>query len=282
MNAFLSGVLLVVLALGASAQNAPRRPGRIAGGTAATDAERHAVILLVTRTDTGDGRAALGGGSIVSRTRVLTAAHVVHNMISVQVGFFNGAVRENRFRRADATYSQPIQSFEVATFANDVAVLQFTTNVFPLANIILVSSAAPAQAAVAALASFGFTAPGSLVPVQIPNISQQTIAPCTSVLNHTASHFCALASGTSVVCGGDNGSGLYTGAGAARRLVGIVSLIQPGCAGATRLTGYARLDSESVQAFLRSQDVPVAGPEPETTPAPAPAPAPTQAPAPAP
>lgn len=258
MNAFLSGCLLVVLALGASAQNAPRGSGRIAGGEAATDAERHAVMLLVQRADTGAGRAAMGGGSIVSRNRVLTAAHVVNGMISVQVGFFNGAVRENRFRRADATYTQPIRSFDVSTFANDVAVLQFATNVFPLANVIAISAAAPAVSDAAALASFGFTAPGSLVPVQIPNVSRQTIATCTTVVNATASHFCALATGTSVVCGGDNGSGLYTGDGAARRLVGIVSLIQPGCAGATRLTGYARLDTEEVQTFLASQNVPVA------------------------
>lgn len=256
MNAILSAFLIVALALGVSAQNAPRRPGRIAGGSPATDNERHAVILLVQRPDIGDDQAALGGGSIVSRNRVLTAAHVVNGMTSVQVGFFNGAVQANRFRRADASYTQPIRSFDVKTFANDVAVLQFATNVFPQANVIAIGTALPTGPV--ELASFGFTMPGSLVPTQIPNTAQLTISECTSVVNHTASHFCALSQGTYVICGGDNGSGLYAGEGATRQLVGIVSLIQPGCAGTARLTGFARLHTEPVLAFLNSQNVPVA------------------------
>lgn len=50
--------------------------GRIAGGEVTTDAP-HSCILLVFREDLGDGQAALGGGSIVSRNRIVTAAHVI-------------------------------------------------------------------------------------------------------------------------------------------------------------------------------------------------------------
>lgn len=253
MKGFLVVVALLVAAVTAQHQ------GRIGGGAAATADDIHACMLLVQRADIGVGQAAMGGGSIVARNRVLTAAHVIRDATSVQVGFFNGLIQANRFRRADSSYSQPIQSFVVETFANDLAVLQFAGNVFPLANVITIAPARPTGSV--NLASFGFTLPNSLVPSQLPQVSVLTVADtCVATLKATTTHFCATATLTSVVCPGDNGSGLYTGTGAARRLVGVVSLIAPGCTTLLAMTGFAALDGPAVAAFLDSQNVAVAAP----------------------
>lgn len=254
MNGILTLTLLAVLAIsGASA----RFTSYVAGGTPATNTELHACMLLVFRADIGDGQAAMGGGSIVTPRRVLTAAHVIQQATSVQVGYFAGLVQANRFRRSpDAFYSQPMQSFDVATFANDLAVLQFSTDVFPLANVIPISLTPPTGAA--AVASFGFTAPGSLVPSQIPQVSEQSIATCVDALKVTPTHVCATAQGTSVVCSGANGAGLYAGEGDQRVLVGVVSLIQEGCAAVGQQTAYTKLSAPGVREFLISQSIPVA------------------------
>lgn len=252
-NASLLIGTFALLVLTVSAPTNARIAARVGGGTRATITEMHACMLLITRDDIGADEVAFGAGSIVSRNRVLTAAHVVRDANIVHVGYFAGAMQENRFRRADSSYSQPIQSFNVETFDNDVAVVQFATNVFPAANVIAIGTTTPAIEATAAIASFGFTVPNSLVPSQIPNISQQQISECGATVNNTPSHFCGTAQGTSVVCFGDNGAGLYTGEGEARRLVGVVSLIRPGCTEAGAVTGYASLSGDRVQAFLNSQ-----------------------------
>lgn len=235
----------------AQSEPLPAQHPRIANGQPATAAELHACILLIRRNNIANGQAAMGSGSIVSRNRVLTAAHVITGATAVTVGFYSGRMQINRFRRANATYAQPMQSFDVVTFANDLAVLQFDTNVFPALNVIAIGSAAATGTTF--VASYGFTGPNSLEPSQIPNVAEQRVGPCDGTLETTPEHFCATAQGTTVVCLGANGAGLYAGAGADRRLVGVASLVQPQCAGAGRVTAYARLTGDAVEGFLRSQ-----------------------------
>lgn len=232
-------------------QQHPQRQPRIADGTPATDAEMHACILLISRANIAAGRAAMGSGSIVSRNRVLTAAHVIVDATAVTVGFYSGRMQTNRFRRGRASYSQPMQSYVVETFANDLAVVQFDTDIFPSANVIAIAAAAPTGRAF--VASYGFTRPNSLEPSQLPNVSEQLVDACGTAVANTPSHFCATAQGTSVVCLGANGAGLYTGTGTARRLVGVASLVQPECTGVARVTAYTALSGAAVQRFLSSQ-----------------------------
>lgn len=194
---------------------------RIGGpATPATDAF-HSVLIFVKRPDTTDNRVAFGCGSIVSRNIVLTAAHVVRAATEVTVGFYNTRFEANRFRRPTAEYWLPLQGYNSTTFLNDLAVIFFPTNTFPTANVIQVGLTQPAAGIAATLASYGFTTPGSTSPNQFPLLAANTIATCTTILSHTPSHFCAGATAPAVVCPGDNGAGLYTGVGPARRLVSL-------------------------------------------------------------
>lgn len=171
----------------------------------------HAVLVVVIREDHDAGRGAIGGGVIVSRNRVITAAHVVVDYKEVQVGFYQNSVVPTNFRSAVASFVQPMAGFVPETLFNDIAVLQFRGTPFPAANVIaLTSMALPTGAA--SLASYGFTSPADTQPSRVPLLAEHTVAECDVELNATETHFCALASGVTYVCPGDSGSGLYTAA----------------------------------------------------------------------
>lgn len=193
--------------------------GRIGGpATQAVDA-LHAVLVLVEREDITEGNIAIGSGSIVTRNKVLTCAHVVRAATGVSVGFYNARFESIRFRLSKAEYWLPLQGFNSQTFENDLAVLFFPTNSFPAANVIPVAITQPETGSAAFLASYGFTSPESKAPTQFPLLAAHTVATCTDIIKATPSHFCAGATAPAVVCPGDNGGGLYFGDGPARRLV---------------------------------------------------------------
>lgn len=177
--------------------------------------------MLVTRPDIEEGLAGLGGGTIVTRNRVLTAAHVVRAADSVTVGFYSTSFEASRFRTASAEYFLPLQGYAIPTFLNDLAVLSFADNTFPAANVIPVAISLPSVGSAATLASYGFTTATSETPNQFPLLAEHTIDTCTATaVAFTPSHFCAGAPAPAVVCPGDNGSGLFIGEGASKRLVG--------------------------------------------------------------
>lgn len=210
-------------------------------------------MVIVVREDHEDGRGALGGGTIVSRSRVVTAAHVVRNALSVAVGFYVNTVVANNLRRADATFWQPFNTFQGATLLDDVAILQFRDNAFPAANVIPISNAAEvAVATTARLASYGFTTETGSTASRVPLLAVHTVAKCIAALNATESHFCAIATAPSVVCHGDNGSGLYIGEGVSRRLVGVVSTLVTDCITAAQ-SAFTNLGDPRIQRFLVSQ-----------------------------
>lgn len=208
----------------------------------------------MTRDDHEEGRGALGGCSIVSRSRALTAAHVVRDAESVSVGFYVGGFERRNLRRAEATFWQTFSDFEAATLRNDIAVLQFAATAFPAASVIAVSRAPTTAAATAAsLASFGFSAAGG-PPSTVPLMAPHTVAACAAPLVTTDTHICATTAAPIVVCEGDNGSGLYTGTGATARLVGVVSTLLSDCTTAAQ-TAFTNLGNERIQRFLLSQNV---------------------------
>lgn len=229
--------------------------GRIGGGAADAVGAFHACMVIVVRDDHEDGRGALGGGSIVSRNRVLTAAHVVRDALSIAVGFYVTDLTERNLRRGDATFWQKFSSFDPVTLLDDIAVLTFRANAFPQANVIPISNAAaPAVGAATSLASYGFTQPdgttGSRRPLLAPHLVQACVAPLLEVKTDT--HFCALSTAPAIVCTGDNGSGLYTGTGATARLVGVVSTLRTDCSAVVQ-TAFTALGDERIQRFLVSQ-----------------------------
>lgn len=198
---------------------------RIGGPATPAVNDFHAVLVLVEREDIAEGSIAIGGGTIVSRNRAVTAAHVIRAATNCSVGFYNTRFEPNRFRRSFADYWLPLQGFNTTDFQNDLAVLFFPDNTFPTANVLPVAISFPAIGANAFVASYGFTTPTSTTPNQFPLLAAHTVATCTDIIPATLSHFCAGATAPAVVCPGDNGSGIYIGEGDRRRLVSEIRLI---------------------------------------------------------
>lgn len=226
-------------------------------------------MVIVVREDHEQGRGALGGGSIVSTSRVVTAAHVIRGAISVTVGYYVNNLNANNLRSAEATFWQPFSSFEGATLLDDVAILQFRANLFPAANVIPISNAPEVDADTAAsVAGYGFTTAVGKTASTTPLLAAHTVQLCEEPLLEKVqeSHICAIATAPSVVCNGDNGSGLYIGSGASARLVGVVSTLMTTCTTPGQ-TAFTNLGEPRIQRFLISQGVtPVEPAAPEQEP----------------
>lgn len=167
------------------------------------------MLVIVYRADHEAGRGAIGGGSIVSQNRVITAAHVVVDQLSIEVGFYISSVLPANLRTAAPFFVQTMTGFDPATLHNDIAVLQFRLTPFPTANIIPLTNVA-SPTGDASLASYGFTTPTDTRPSLLPLLAEHTIDTCAATLGTTETHFCATATAPAVVCPGDNGSGLYS------------------------------------------------------------------------
>jgi len=249
----MKGVLLCIAlcVLGTHAVPKPvikREPlrGRI-GGNEAAESAPHACMVLVHRVAlNGTGTAALGGASIISNRHVVTAAHLVQgDNIRYQIGFVVGTSR----RLVESNFRLIHEQYNATNFLNDIALLFLQgTATFPLANVIIISTdeAQPAAGDQAVAVGFGFTAANSTGASSNPYAAAQAVAnECQfDTFNTTDSHFCAIDEGGSTwVCPGDNGAGLFT-QGATEdepnRLVGIVSRVLTGCA-EPQLTGYTRV-----------------------------------------
>lgn len=184
----------------------------IGGVTTVAENAFHAALLLVERKDLHD-RMALGCGSIVSRSRILTAAHVVRGATSVQAMYYQRRFTPEQARHVQSIYVQPFQRFVFQTLENDLAVVVFAPYTFPSANVIPIAADYPTGGA-AFVAGYGFQTSSSTAPSMVPLLGPLTVRTvCSNAVNSTESHFCAVANHPAVLCPGDNGAGLYTGTG---------------------------------------------------------------------
>lgn len=178
----------------------------------------HAVMLIALE-ETTDTFGRLGGGSIVSRNRVLTTAALVADAKDVRMWFYITDLTAANRRQARQEWIQPNNRFDSKTLLNDIAVITFKADVFPELNVIKLAKAATAADTEATLLGYGFDTADAVGAQREPLVSaHKVIAECPTTIGASASHLCATAT-TNVVCPGDQGSGLYTGTGVNRRLV---------------------------------------------------------------
>lgn len=170
------------------------------------------MVLVHRQSLDGTNTAALGGGSIISARHVLTAAHLVQGTnLRYQIGFIVGSSR----RLVEATFRLMHEEYDNTDFSNDIALifLQGTTT-FPLASAIPITpdEAIPGTGGTYVLVGFGFTAADSTGASANPYAATQAIAATCEFenFNLTDTHFCATDEGGSTwVCPGDNGAGLF-------------------------------------------------------------------------
>lgn len=183
-------------------------------------------MLLIERADLAPSdQLALGSGSIVSRSRVLTAAHVVRGATGVMAGFYRWFVEPGQIQRADAIYVQPIKIFEDPSLENDLAIVIFNNNVFPALNVIRIAGTTPTAGA-AFVAGYGFVSPTSTDASLVPLLAPLTVAAaCSEDVAATPSHFCAATDAPAILCPGDNGAGIFVDNGSGVELVSILRAV---------------------------------------------------------
>lgn len=185
--------------------------GRVGGATApATNCPHAAMVLVHRRNLDGTNTAALGGGSIISTRHLLTAAHLVQgDNIRYQIGFIVGSSR----RLVDSNFRLMHEEYNNEDFSNDIALLFLQgTATFPLASAIIITNTVDMPTGGPfSLVGFGFTAANSTGASSDPFEAIQTVETACTFENfeQAASHFCAIDSGSTVVCPGDNGAGLF-------------------------------------------------------------------------
>lgn len=182
----------------------------VGGGAAAALLAQHSALLLAVPDPASQNRGNLGGGSIVTRNRVLTTATLVDEARLVRAWFYDGdmAVVANQ-RRANSIWIQPMSGYDPETRLNDIAVVVFRADIFPVLNVIPVRQAAAPETGAASFAGWGFVAGDSTQASRQPLLAAHTLQTCAADFGQSASHLCALAVSPAVVCSGDVGNGLW-------------------------------------------------------------------------
>lgn len=230
------------------------RTARIVGGEIVTPHTHpyQAGLLVTFSWATG-----LCGGSLISTTRVVTAAHCPIGGTSTQVIF--GAhelntVEDTQQRRIVPSDNYRIHpSYNPSNFNNDVAVLilptavEFTAQIQP---ITLASGSATYEGITAKMSGWGRISDGSSTQsTQLRNAEQPVIsnAACAAVFGTDtviSSTICTSTAGGRGTCSGDSGGPLTIADGSSRLLIGISSFVSAsGCengfpAGFTRVTSF--------------------------------------------
>ncbi len=304
----LAALALLTPATASAATSAPRFAG---GGPAATGAHPAQASLQI---DLLLGGSSLCAGTLVTATKVITAAHCLERDLlpgyvsagSVRVFLGSDTFWAGTEHAVSALAVHP--DYDSSTSSNDVAVLTLTTPSTQTPLPVLdpaTQSAAYAPGTLATVIGWGNTSEGgsvssTLQSVDVPIVSDTTCnepASYNGTVNGPLMICAGLADGGKDACQGDSGGPLMVPVGGVLALVGVVST-GDGCARPDKYGIYTELPAPGIRSFLQAQigtlpaptsppapapvapaPSPTATPQPATAPAPAPAPAP---PAPAP
>ncbi|XP_050347635.1 collagenase-like [Nymphalis io] len=228
---------------------------RIVGGQASSlGANPHLGGLVITLTN---GRQSVCGSSLLSNTRLVTAAHCWRDrsnqarqftVVLGSIRLFSGGVRIN-------TNNVVLHgSYNTQTLNNDIAIIRinhvgYNNNI---QRIAIATGNNDFVGAWATAAGFGKTADNvgisSNQAQRQVNMQVITNAVCRNTFGSSViigSTLCTATTGGRSTCGGDSGGPLWIGSGGGRRLIGITSFgSSSGCsrglpAGFARVTSFA-------------------------------------------
>lgn len=218
--------------------------GRIFGGSNSPAAPYHAYIEY--KNSAGEGF--YGGGSLVKANTVLTAAHIIHEMATWDIGL--GATTIAALEKQKALSGHKHDEYDPSTRANDIGYLILTTPIetdprYAIIALPRVTDHLPKENEQGTIVGFGWTDSERKEPALLQRSFQRVIndTECEkSFIVSAPLHFCARDAENSNVCYGDLGGGLVLEHRGERTLVGIASLTMVSC-DATHPTGYTRVSA---------------------------------------
>lgn len=216
--------------------------GRIVGGSNSPATPYYAHIEYKNAEQQGF----FGGGSLISQTHVLTAAHIIYEMATWTVSL--GATSKAALVDHPVQTALHHENYNFETRENDIGYIILETPVeltLSIAVIALprITDFIPHENEQGTLVGFGWINPARELPTILQRSFQRVIndTECAkSFIVTEGLHFCARDEENSNVCYGDLGSGLVIEHRGVRTLVGIASITMVSC-DATHPTAYTRV-----------------------------------------
>lgn len=225
---------------------------RIVGGTNATAGQNPSQVALLFRASANAVDGQFCGGTLVSPTRVVTAAHCSDFLTAAEVAVLAGTRRlDTGGTRSNVSRIVLHPGWDATTFDNDVAVLELATPItgVPVATLATTDGPAGGNMLVTGWGrtSEGGTGANTLQAVTVPMV---TTANCNDANSYdgqiTARMLCAgRDAGGQDSCQGDSGGPLTRGTA----LTGVVSW-GTGCARPNLFGVYARVSETGIRNFL--------------------------------
>jgi secreted trypsin-like serine protease len=216
---------------------------RIANGTPCTDLNKSPVVVVIKNYP--DGSAGLCSGTLVTPSKVLTAAHCLAGAASVDV--YYGATTDKFAFASSSGWSIAPNYTTLSNGAkiNDVGIININKTLSLPSMPILVSSAPQAGQKVA-IFGFGVTA-GGIEDYGVLRAGAMTIA---GIDNERI--YANYESGSSDVCSGDSGGPMVLQVGNQQTVVGTTSYGTSASCAVGEQSVFMNLQSPNIQNFLRS------------------------------
>jgi secreted trypsin-like serine protease len=228
-------------ALGLKAATATATP-KIANGTDCTDLNKSPVVMVVK--NYADGSAGICTGTMITPTKVLTAAHCLENAANVDVLLGVSATKLAYITSYSWQIHPNFTRSAIGQLTNDVGVINVPVPL-PLPTVPLLASSAPQIAQKAVIFGYGTTGPQD-------DFGQLRSGVMKIAAVDAGRIFANYESGTSNVCSGDSGGPLLVQIGNQLTIAGTTSYGDSATCAVGEQSVFMNVQSPAIQNFLRS------------------------------
>jgi secreted trypsin-like serine protease len=215
---------------------------KIANGTDCTDLNKSPVVMVIK--NYADGSAGICTGTMITPTKVLTAAHCLENAANVDVLLGVSATKLAYITSYSWQIHPNFTRSANGLLTNDVGVINVPVPL-PLPTVPLLASSAPQIAQKAVIFGYGTTGPQD-------DYGQLRSGVMKIAAVDAGRIFANYESGTSNVCSGDSGGPLLVQIGNQLTIAGTTSYGDSATCAVGEQSVFMNVQSPAIQNFLRS------------------------------